>query len=167
MTGARERCGALEEGHRLRSTPAQPVSASAEQVRDPLWEGPQGRGRGAFTGPAKSDPEAGWGTPVWIFHLSREGSDPSCRDRCVAALNLHAARCFPPAQKGSLSARLFPACTLGLPGWQGRFESPPPLLRKQTRHKENRPRVLLRFHALIQSCLLQVQLCLNRTKETK
>lgn len=53
-------------------------------------------------------------------------------------------------------------------GCHGEFFSHPNTLREMTRYKDTRLRGCVCVHALIQGCLLQAQLCLNKkTKETE
>lgn len=83
--------------------------------------------------------------------------------------------CLVPTSERPSFCQSFPVCTPCILDWQGWFKPPASLSENKNkneknppRYKEFRPRVLLWFHALIQSCLLQVQLYLNRrTKETK
>lgn len=169
MTGEGEPCGTLEEGCWPQSTPAQPASTSAERIGGPLqgcWracgapEGPAGLTLGGGAGEALLDPRS--------FVGPRTGVTVPCCDRHTAVLSQHVAVWFPPPQKGALSPQPFPVCPLYL-WWDGLSPLHPSsgVRAGKTRCKENRPRGLLCFHALIQSCLLRVQLCLNRTKETK
>lgn len=52
-------------------------------------------------------------------------------------------------------------------GCHGELLTHPSPLREMTQYKDTRPRGGVCPHALIQSCLLQAQLCLNeKTKET-